>query len=672
MNPHNRYLSNVRIFAVAFSFLFASLSSAQGQNPPNTPSTVPGYVMTTPPTIDGVVDDAVEWKDVPSFEGLVDAETGSPGLITAKFWLAYDSKYIYFAGKFPDADPSKIKATEYRTNVSMNGNDVIALIVDPFNNLSEFNVFQINPRGATNARIAGGRAAKREWVGEIYAKGRITPEGWEAEARIPWSIMRLPSAGVHDLRINTYRYSPRINRDHSWRYIEGSQAQNTPIWTNVTVPPGPPKVLRFLPYTYVGYDKKDKSIVNSGLDLKTQLTDSLDFVGTINPDFRNIENQVLSLDFSYFERLAGESRPFFLEGGNYFETSDDASIFTTQRINAFDVGAKVYGKLGDRTDLAILNTSDFGNRNALVFNAHNQISTHKSLRFAYSGLDDKDLRNDAFHTEFRNGAGPWDWFYQFAGTTDSETKTGQRHNTGFSYNNAGVNGDIQFSSVTDKFNPRLGFAPQTGFRGVSGSFDMTHPLKRGPLLEEGYSLFARNWDTFGGKTYLHELDAFTSSTWRNGMDFDAGYLLTEFDGNKDHVVFLSLERPRGDSYRHWQVDYQFGKVSNQDYKQTTLSLNYRPLPMLQMVGSYQIFEFGGRETQTILSANYDLGNDRSISGRAVQQGGDWNAYVAYRRSGNAGMEYFLILGDPNAQKFRSSLILKVTYPLQMLMGRRGA
>ena len=40
--------------------------------------------------------------------------------------------------------------------------------------------------------------------------------------------------------------------------------------------------------------------------MKTSLTDQIDLVGTINPDFRNVENQVLSVDFSYFERLAGE------------------------------------------------------------------------------------------------------------------------------------------------------------------------------------------------------------------------------------------------------------------------------------------------------------------------------------------------------------------------------
>lgn len=650
--------------------LISAVSFAQTSTTPDPPSNVvPGYVMTTPPTIDGTVDEAVEWKDVPSFEGLVDSETGVTAPQQGKFWLAYDSKFIYFAAKLPDDQPGKIVATEYRTNVSVAGNDDVAIILDPFGTLGEFNVFQINPRGATNIRIAGGRAAKREWLGEILAKGRVTKEGWESEVRIPWSIMRLPGAGAHDLRFNVFRWSPRFQRDTSWRFMGGTNVTNTPHWTNVTLPPAPPRVLRLLPYNYSGIAEKDGTIANMGLDLKTSLTDSLDFVGTVNPDFRNIENQVLSLDFSYFERLAGEVRPFFLEGGNFFHTSNDAPIFISQRIDEFDAGAKVYGKLGPKTDLALLNTSDFGERNNFVFNANTQMSPRTSYRVAYSGIDSQDVRNDAFHTEYRNGAGPWDFFYQFAGTSDAETRKGVRHNTGFTYSQQGVNGVLEFSSVTSRFNPRLGFAPQRSFKGISGSLDTTHPLKKGPLLEEGYSIFARGWDRFSGDKYLHNLSASSSHTWRNGFDLDMGVDLTEFGGFKDRVNWISLEHPRSNVYRRWQIDYSFGEVEGKDYSNTGLSLSYRPLQPLQIQATYQLLQHAGTHTQTIISANYDLGNDLSISGRALQFDDNWNAYVALRRSGNSGMEYFLILGDPNSEKWKSSLILKVTYPLQMFFGK---
>jgi hypothetical protein len=89
---------------------------------------------------------------------------------------------------------------------------------------------------------------------------------------------------------------------------------------------------------------------------------------------------------------------------------------------------------------------------------------------------------------------------------------------------------------------------------------------------------------------------------------------------------------------------------------------WRPSQQLQLTGSVQIADFGTRSEQAIVGFNYDLGGDQSVSGRMVRRDNDWNAYIALRRSGNKGMEYFLIVGDPNASRFQSSLILKVTMP----------
>jgi hypothetical protein len=642
--------------------------NVQTPTPEVTGNAVPGYVMATAPKIDGIIDDA-EWAGVPTFHGLVDASSGGPVPLDCIFYLAYDTKYIYFAAKMPDDQPKTINQTEYRTNVSLNGNDDVALVIDPFGNLQDFNVFQINPRGATNAQIVGGRAAKREWVGTIEAKGRITKDGWEMECRIPWTIMKLPPAGVHDIRFNTFRYSPRFGRDTSWKLMNNNHAQDTPHWTAVTVPPGAPRVLQFLPYNYAGYSKDDGPIWNTGLDLKTGLSDSLDFAGTINPDFRNIENQVLSLDFSYFERLAGESRPFFLEGGQYFHTSNDAPIFTSQRIRGFDAGEKVYGKLGKNIDLAVLNTSDFSHVNNLVFDALDQLSTHKSVRVAYAGVDSKDLRNDAYHMEYRTDRGPWTFYYQNAGTSDSIAGKGMRHNPGINFGNGNYNGYFEYSSVTSQFDPRLGFAPQTGFHGFNGDLGLNHNLSKGLVQQEDYNVFWRGWDNLdGGGTYLHELTFSTDQAFRSKADINISHDMTEFGGFKDHVTSINLTKPWNDNYRQWSAGYSFGKVENIDYRTAGINFLYRPIEMMQINASFQQVKHGDTQQQAIISANYDLGSDRSISGRAVYRDKQWNAYVAYRRSGNAGMEYFLILGDPNAPKFKSSIILKLTYPLQMFLG----
>ena len=669
MQPLTGYKHSVRpLAALLLAAMLPAVSLGQA-GPKIEPGSnrVPGYVMANPPKIDGVVD-PTEWKGVPHFEGLVDASSGVAVPLTGTFYLAYDSKYIYFAAQLPDDHPKEIKAMEYRTNVSLEGNDDVALVIDPFGNLQDFNIFQINPRGATNSQIVGGRAAKIEWMGSILAKSRITDTGWETEVRIPWAIMKLPPSGTRDVRFDVLRFCPRFGRDTAWKQINGGHVQDAPYWTNVQTPPAPPRVLEFLPYNYSGV-AKNGGVSNMGLDLKTSLTDGLDFAGTVNPDFRNIENQVLSLDFSYFERLAGESRPFFLEGGEYFHTSNDAPIFTSQRISAFDAGEKVYGKLGPKTDLAVLNTSDFTHQNNLVLDAFNQISTHTSFRGAIADMSTPGLNNAAYHWEYRNARGPWAFYYQNAATEDTVEGKGVRHNPGISYGNGNYGGFFEYSSVTSRFDPRLGFAPQNGFHGLGGDLDDSHNLLHGQIQKEDYNFFYKSWDKFGGGNYLTSAQVSSEHSLRGGTDISVGYGTTEFDGFKDHLYNVALLRPWNDNYRQWSVNYNFGKVEATDYKSTGLNFLYRPYQMLQLVSTYQVVQHAGTQQQAILSANYDLGSDRSISGRAVLQNSNWNAYVAYKRSGNAGMEYFFIVGDPNAAKFRMSLILKVTYPLQMFVGK---
>jgi len=41
----------------------------------------------------------------------------------------------------------------------------------------------------------------------------------------------------------------------------------------------------------------------------------------------------------------------------------------------------------------------------------------------------------------------------------------------------------------------------------------------------------------------------------------------------------------------------------------------------------------------------------------------WNPYVSFRRSGEAGIETFFILGDPSGEKFVPRLEGKVLLPL---------
>ncbi len=623
---------------------------------------IAGAKVAVPPTIDGKVT-SEEWANMSSATGFVDEATGQaaePG----EFWVGYDAKFIYFAAKI-QTDPAKVRATEYRENVSLQSDDAVYLAVDPFGTGGQLNRFGVNAKGATDIRIAGGRAAKREWLGEILAGGRKTETGYEVEARIPWAIMRLPAPGVRDLRLLVARYDANTQRSTLWVHLPNGNS-DIPFWRGVDLPTsGSNRAIKLLPYFYGGFSEDDH-IANAGLDVKTSLTDRVDAVATFNPDFRNVENQILSLDFSYFERLAGESRPFFVEGGDYFRTSRDAPLFASQRIRKFDAGFKTFGQITDRTNFAVLNTIDFGERNNFVVNARHQMTDNTGFTGGLTTLADaKGSDNTSTFLSFdtaKNGLGI---FGQHMSSRDTTEGSGHRYNTGFFYERSGWEGSLEYVEISPNFFPRLGFAPERDMKGITTSFEYTKPVAKGPIMEWGAGVSARNLTAINGAQYRRGYDFNTSLTFRDGTDLDIGAAFEKFRGSDDHLYFFSLEHPRGDSYRHWQLDYQTGRIDGQRYDSFSGQVAYRPVERFQLSLTGEEVHHFEKFTQVILGANYDIGKDMSVSGRAVRRGRDLNAYLAFRKSGSKGAEYYVILGDPNARTFQRALVVKAVFPLEL-------
>ena len=69
-----------------------------------------------------------------------------------------------------------------------------------------------------------------------------------------------------------------------------------------------------------------------GGDVRYEVTPQLRLLGTVNPDFDNIEQAVERIDFSYGERYVEDRRPFFSEGGNLY--TDLTDFFYSRRVSS--------------------------------------------------------------------------------------------------------------------------------------------------------------------------------------------------------------------------------------------------------------------------------------------------------------------------------------------------
>lgn len=623
--------------------------------------------MSPPPTIDGKVEPD-EWKDVPSFDSLVDQQTGAPSPEGAEFWLGYDSRFIYFAAKLHDSQPKSIRAVEYHTNTAlMNGDDTITLEIDLSGSLGDFSYFSINPKGATSLWIAGGRAAKREWLGEFQAAARITADGWELEARIPWQVLPLPGkGGRRNARFNVMRYISRLQQNFIYTYTGAGKTALTPIWGDVEMPAkAEATTLRMLPYVYAGYDKQTGVVANSGIDIKAPITQTINAVATVNPDFRNIENQVLSLDFSRFERLSSETRPFFLEGASYMSSN----IYASQRFQRLDAGLNSYGKIDDKTSFGLIDTALPGSENDFAFNGTRQLDADSSARVTYTNQRAEGLKNNAYLVRYARNFGPFGIFGRYSATDDDLAGKGVEQFLNASYGKKEWNFYSAYDAVSDGYLPRLAFFPETDYKGVNLGGQYSKTFVSGPLIKVSFGADDTEYQRFAGGFYRRDWDAYGSLSLRRGPAVSFSHDQPNFEGQRDHLNGANLTYPAGNPYRFVTVGSNWGTQEELPYHSYNINSSYRVLGKLDLAVTYQALRFQGYADQLIFTMNYDMGRDRAISGRIVKQNDKVNPYLAFRRSGNSGIEYYLIVGDPNAQQFHSSVILKVTVPIERALGR---
>ena len=64
-------------------------------------------------------------------------------------------------------------------------------------------------------------------------------------------------------------------------------------------------------------------------------------------------------------------------------------------------------------------------------------------------------------------------------------------------------------------------------------------------------------------------------------------------------------------------------------------------------------------TQTILSANYDITPERGYGARLAVRKGKPNFYCSYRRRAARGTDVYLIIGDPNADRTKARVAVKL-------------
>lgn len=356
---------------------------AEAQSPPS----VCAGSCDKAPKIDGQLDEPA-WANAQEISGFITIFPvyGQQPSEKTVLKILRDKDNIYFGIYCFDREPQKISANTMSRDAQdfarFPGDDVIKILLDPYQDRRNAFVFVVNPRGARAEGLASGEQLNLSWDGIWEAKSRIQKDGWTVEIKIPLKTIGF-KPNLHYWGFNFERYIPR--KQETIRLAARSQNSHFTNASEAAVLEGIEGAsqglgLTFRPYglgsseaTYAIPEISNRYTWQGGFDLYKRFTPSFTGAFTYNTDFAETEADERRINLTRFPLQFPEKRTFFLEGSEIFNFGPGGfrtfTPFFSRRIGLYEEhqvpvawGLKLFGKLG-QTNLAILDmqTKDYVN-----------------------------------------------------------------------------------------------------------------------------------------------------------------------------------------------------------------------------------------------------------------------------------------------------------------------
>jgi hypothetical protein len=280
-------------------------------------------------------------------------------------YVSYDQAYFYVASRFYYENGAKISSVTKKRDSFDEGNDMLGILFDSFNDNEngmgfvtapsglrmDFNVFN-DAQGSTRRMPFSGN-----WNTYWDVKTNIIDEVWHVEMRIPISSLRFEDK---DGQVTMGMMV--------WRYIASKvEYQSYPLMPNNLGPfsmykPSKSQKISFeelkskkpvylTPYVLTGieqinelnenetaYESNLDKKLNFGFDLKYGLSSNLTMDLTVNTDFAHVEVDDEQINLTRFPLFFPEKRQFFLERSSTFRFNSGGpnTLFYSRRIGLYE------------------------------------------------------------------------------------------------------------------------------------------------------------------------------------------------------------------------------------------------------------------------------------------------------------------------------------------------
>ena len=327
-----------------------------------------------PPKFDATLSDP-EWQKAVTASGFQDLTTRAPAKLETTAYLLYDEKNVYVAFQALQGGVP-IHATQTTNNIGFGQDDLVGVGLDTSGAGSSVYYFETSPRGVRYQQATESSRYAPTWD----AQTATTTSSWTAMLTIPLKDLRAAGGKNQTWRINFIRNVAGIAEHYTWAWdglMQDGQPPNWPALTDARWWPSlrglqiasnaarPKPRAEVFALSSAGLDRNvfqqanntfaTQPVRNVGLDFVYPITSTIAAVGTLNPDFSNVEVDQQTIVPQEFPRNLIEYRPFFAQGAQYFTNASFAlggnitasdQIFYTPSIGSFDRGLKVEGTYG--------------------------------------------------------------------------------------------------------------------------------------------------------------------------------------------------------------------------------------------------------------------------------------------------------------------------------------
>ena len=458
---------------------------------------IPLPAASAAPSVEGSID--TTWSSTPELQLRYDFTYRRPAADPATVHVTQDGTYLYVA--FGVVQRSATIANQHTNGSSVLSDDYVGVYLNPQGTRGYSYAFFSNPIGTRYQTSSENSAYAPEWT----AVSKTTPQGYDVTMRIPLSIIR--SGGSHDWRAQFVRFSQATNSLDVWVYSPQTSSATDPSFmgtlTGVGVAPAglhasgaknPPRVQVY------GLGEATSAVNGGstsrvGADFSLPVTPTASLVGTVHPDYSNVEADQQTIAPTAFARQYYEVRPFFTQLSSFFNghfsCSNCPTLLYTPAIPTFSQGYGLEGTQGratfaafdalgyDRTDQAqTLNYSYEDQKQAYNWEAQ------RVAVDAYGLNDDVTSFNTGYlnqHTRFMvysNNA--WE-----NGSLVTDPSLGQYHEYGVGYVTATTTAILGGQRIGAQFAPLDAYVAQSDIL--------------------GYQAFGQHTFNFASRSWLHDI-----------------------------------------------------------------------------------------------------------------------------------------------------------------------